>query len=166
DGEDGGDPAAGRAERLEDDDFADAAVLGAGDGGGEDDDAGEDREGGEELDDVDDLDDDGADALDDLGDVDDGDGGVGVVERALELGDLVGDDVDAAVPDDGEAFQCSAVEGVFGARGGVLPVGASDGGDCGCDGLVLRNEGDGRADVQVEAGCRALRDRDFRPGLI
>ena len=57
---------------------------------GEDDDAGEDGERGEKLDDVDDLDDDGADGLERLGDVDDGDGGVGVVECALELGDLVG----------------------------------------------------------------------------
>jgi len=39
DREDGGDAGAGGAEGLEHDDLAHAAVLGAGDGGGEDDDA-------------------------------------------------------------------------------------------------------------------------------
>jgi hypothetical protein len=43
------------------------------------------------------------------------------------------------------------VEGVVGARVGVLAVGAGDGGDGGSDGLVLRDEGDGRADVDAEA---------------
>ena len=165
DGEDGGDAGAGCAEGFEDDDFADAAVLGAGDGGGEDDDAGEDGECGEELDDVDDLDDDAADAFNDGGDIDDGDGGIGTVEGALELGDLVGHDMNAAVPDDGEALERGVVEGEVRARVGVLTVGAGDGGDGRGDGLILRDEGDGGSDVDAEAHGHLLGDSDLRFGV-
>ena len=105
---------------------------------------------------ADDLDDDGANAFDYGGYVDDGDGGVGAVKGALELGDLVGHDMDASVPDDREALERGVIEGEFGARVGVLAIGADDGGDGGGDGLVLGDEGDGRADVHAETRRHGL----------
>ena len=74
-----------RSKRLEHDDLADASIACAGDGAGQDDDAGEDAERGQELDDVGDLEQDLADGLKRGGDVDDGDGGKVLVEGAAQL---------------------------------------------------------------------------------
>ena len=73
--------------------------------------------------------------------------------------------MDAAVPDDGEALKRGVVEGVFSAGVSVLAIGANDGGDGGGDGFVLRDEGDGRADVDAEARGHLLRDSDLGFGL-